>query len=1159
MKSILLVILLSLCVTGFLYGDWERVIGLSDSPVPPEKSVIKSDTLGLFIRTMFFGFTKEDTTVEGKNFQRIEIPGEYKDGDTTRAGKPQIPYIRLLIAVPDSCEFNITVYESDYSLFEDYLFYPIPRIVFRDTAGCTYFEEVFTYDSSFYQKDTLYPGKFYEINSDGYWRDQRILEVFLYPIQFNPKQNLLYFYGGIELRIEYSGIVVENENGLGPFEGIGRETLLNYPGIDQESEREDSAAVHYYTNLLDTNNVADYIIVTHYDFLNNRTARKWINNFAEWRVDHNQFDVGIVKVQDIYTYFPPADSDSLHIPLRDFLIYAYENWKAPSMSDGHFAYCLFVGDWDYVPTKLDTSTYDSELWLIAQEEYYRDLCGGSLDDIMLGRWPVKETELQDLITIAQKTLNYEQSPTLGDWRRRGFLIAGDGFGSNVTRSKPYFTDISYDTLVTRYSQNDSLFREAIDTNLNAGEILSLYFGHGGPAGWWGRHMGGHYDTSRVKQLKNGARLPVVLSASCFTAMFQWDHPFYDSTPPPGFPAATCFGEHFLFNSNGGAVTFWGATGISEILDMPKVLATMLRYQDWILGKGLISLGGYKTYCLLGDPALDLGDYTAYPNLPDLVIRPQGIDISLLLRYPYPTNGDTIPIQAAVWNIGGVAVFNVKVKIAVVEPGNDTVYIDTMRIDTIQPRDSAVVITYWNPAAAQPEYYGEIGDCKFIVTADPNDVIEESWEYNNESLITRKIALYPNKSGWPKKVTGFSQPAIANLDNAYSIEIVYASFDSVYVFDKNGGVFTGWPKYFPGVYGIVLGDINSNGFVEIVAVSPESIKVYNYQGNLLPGWPKAVPASNYRFDGYPSLDISPFPSSKIVVLATKTAFHLRSKAKIFVYSNNGVLQYEDSTTYDTGVEGMGFNLKGASIEDAVSGGGKEIVLSYGYYDSGDTYFYTEVFNDSGSQAVPSYGSNKVISALVDINNDNYADVITGCVDDTIRAYDAENNTLLWKRPTGGPINSSPAVGDINPTPPFPGNEVTFGNDASEIHLRRGVNGDNIRPWWYTTTPNTYVRTSSAIANINGDNYLDIIIGADNGYIYAFKYTKEVISPFPLPLFGQPSSPIIGDIDGDGKSEIIISSYDGYLHIWENRGSSVLPYTLEWPQFHHDYQRTGLYGW
>ncbi len=142
------VLVLCVCLIGILSADWKRVMGSSDTALPPEKEVMKSDTLGVFIRTAVFGFNEQDTTVDNKDFKRIEIPEEPIDWDTTNAGKPQIPYIRLLIAVPDSCDFNITVYESDYTLFENYLIYPIPRIVFEETSGCFCSKEVYTYDAT---------------------------------------------------------------------------------------------------------------------------------------------------------------------------------------------------------------------------------------------------------------------------------------------------------------------------------------------------------------------------------------------------------------------------------------------------------------------------------------------------------------------------------------------------------------------------------------------------------------------------------------------------------------------------------------------------------------------------------------------------------------------------------------------------------------------------------------------------------------------------------------------------------------------------------------------------------------------------------------------------------------------------------------------------
>ncbi|MGB7055946.1 MAG: C25 family peptidase propeptide domain-containing protein, partial [bacterium] len=343
--------ILGIFLISALNADWQRVVGISDEPVPPQKTTIMSDSLGVCIQTVIYGFTEHDTVIDAKDFKRIRIPEEPVLSDTMSAGKPEIPFVRLLIAIPDSASLETKLYNSDHTEYDNYLIYPIPRVVFEDSGGCVCFKEIYTYDTTFFDKDTLYPGVLYELGTDGYWREQRVLEVFLYPIQFNPQQNRMYLHHELDLRIDFSGTVIENTMGLGPFEEIGREVLLNYQGIDREAESVPEPAFHYYSDLRDTNNVADYLIVMGTDFYYNETASYWLEQFAQWRVDHNGFEVGLVKMDDIYTQFDSLAPDSA-AQLRHFLAYAYDHWQAPSMSDDHFAYCLFVGDWDYVPTRL---------------------------------------------------------------------------------------------------------------------------------------------------------------------------------------------------------------------------------------------------------------------------------------------------------------------------------------------------------------------------------------------------------------------------------------------------------------------------------------------------------------------------------------------------------------------------------------------------------------------------------------------------------------------------------------------------------------------------------------------------------------------------------------------------------------------------------------
>lgn len=1155
-------------------SQWVDVLGSSESSVPPSIECMKSDTIEVYINTAIFGFNSTDTTADSKNFKRIEIPNAqiqqvYSTGDTTIIGKPQIPYMSLLLAVPDSATLTISVNESAPTIFENYLLYPVPRIKFTDSSGWMGSYEEYAYDTTFYQNDTLYPDKFYELVEDGHWRDQRVIEVRLFPVQFNPSKKLMYFYDGLDLRIEYSGTIVENTRGLGPFEQLAREVLVNYGGIDNQVTPDSNPDVHYYYNL-DTTNVADYIIVINGNIYVHDPSMIAIEKLADWRVDHNGFEVGIVMVDSVYSQFPQHAPDSA-AQLRDFLAYAYDNWIAPAMPDSHFAYSLFVGDWDYVPVELRCIYYQGTRNWNAYEGYFRDLDSppDNYEDIMLGRLPIKLSgPTAYLSTIVNKIIEYEKSPTTGDWRRRGLLIAGPGdgyslFNGKVTEATPYFADIDYDTLTVRAHMFpiDS-FPKVVDSCLNRGEIITAFYDHGGPYGW-----NYNYGNWYAEDLENGDSLPVILSYACRPAFFHWDHPVND-TIEPNDTIRICFGEVILKNADGGAVAFYGATSpiwISHYNTRP--IKRILQDNYWILGEAVINTTANteeNCFCLLGDPALDIGDYTAYPNLPDLLVRPHGLDI-FIENHPYHTSGDSIPIKAKIWNIGGSKATNVAVKFQVV---NDEMLIhnNTITIDTILPRDTVVVTSYWNTGSTHPNHYGEIGDCEFTVKVDPLDVIDESWEYNNETDTTLYVALYPNQSGWPKKLIVaensypplVAQPEIANIDLSANAEIIFASNDSIYVFTYNGGICFGWPKCFKGVYGLVVGDLNCIGNPEIIAVSAESIKVFTSQGNVLTGWPKQIPGTDtLRLYGYPAIGYIEGTDKRQVIVYASHKDGEAHKSRVLVYDYDGDLLYNFAASDFSTESG-----NGAAISDVNADGNDEIIVSYEYHrkqgaiviDSG----FTEIFNKNGHVRTLEWGSAWQTSALVDLDSpgDGYPEMITGSVTDTLWAYKERTQDTLWKKNTGYEINSSPAVGDIGSTT---GKEVTFGNDDSKIWLKRCSNGNNLITWPYST--DGPVQTSAALARLEGpfDFYVDIVIAANDMWVYGLNDLTSDVSPYPLPLFGKASSPVIGDIDGDSKSETVIASADGYLHVWENVNSNCARNSLEWPQYHHDYQRTGLYGW
>ncbi|OGC39243.1 hypothetical protein A2Y85_08780 [candidate division WOR-3 bacterium RBG_13_43_14] len=1170
----------AMLIMGFAFGatsEWVGVLGSSGSSTPPMIDCTKSDMTAIHINMAFFGFNSTDTTADSKNFVRIEIPNGYlqqvmSNDDSIIVGKPQIPYIKLLLAVPDSATLNVTINESSPQIFDDYLLYPIPRVEFIDSSGWMGSYEEYAYDTSFYETDTMYPDKFYEIVEDGHWRDQRVIEVHLFPVQFNPSKEFMYFYNGFDFRIEYSGTIVQNTRGLGPFEQIAREVLVNYEGIDNQVTPSPTPDFYYYYNL-DTTNIADYIIVINGAIYAHEQSTVYIEKLADWRVDHNGFDVGIVMMDSIYSQFNAHAPDSAAM-LRDFLIYAYENWRAPSMADSHFAYSLFIGDWDYVPIKLAQEYYNGIGYWNAFEGYYRDLSSPTdgFEDIMLGRLPIKLSGPSAFLsTIINKIVDYEGEPTTGDWRRRGLLIAGpgDGYGlfeTKINEAKPFFTNIDYDTLVVDHFVA-ATFPDVVDSCLNRGEIITAFYGHGGPYGW-----NYNYGNWYAESLQNNDSLSVIYSYACRPGFFHWDHPVNDYVYPYD-TLRVCFGEVMLKNPEGGAIAFYGATSpiwISLYNTIP--IRNVLQMNHWSLGESVINTTPNtrsNCFCILGDPALDMGDYTAYPDLPDLMVRPHfgnGNDISIM-NHPYHTSGDSIQINAKIWNIGGEKATNVLVRFEVV--GDEgLICSDTATIDTILPRDTVVVAGYWNTASTHPNHYGEIGDCDFTIKVDPNDNIEESWEYNNQTDTTLNITLYPNEDNWPKKIFVannrfppiVAQPEIVNLDGSGNAEIVFVSNDSVYAFTNSGSNCLGWPKYFPGVYSFVAGDLNCTGNPEIIAVSQESVKVYASNGSILNGWPVCIPGvDTMRLFGFPAIGyIEGTDQYQVVVYAGNKDEGQPHKPKVFVYDYDGDLLY----SFTASDYSVGSYSNGASISDINADGNEEIIVSYEYHrfsnmtwiDSG----YTEIFNKNGHVRTLEWGSVLQTSALVDLDSpaDGYPEMITGSVTDTIWAYKERTQDTLWKSNTGYEIRSSPAVGNIANTT---GNEVSFGNDGNWIWLKKCSDGEDVGDWPYSTEGP--VQTSPALARLEGqfDMFVDIVVAGNDLIVYGTNYGKNDISPYPLPVFHLASSPVIGDIDGDYKSETVIATADGYLHVWENVSSTCTRYLLEWPQYHHDYKRTGLYGW
>jgi hypothetical protein len=350
--------------------------------------------------------------------------------------------------------------------------------------------------------------------------------------------------------------------------------------------------------------------------------------------------VEVVDIQDVYDEF---NHGILHPrALKDFLSYAYHSWRPPAPR-----FVLLVGDasWDakneqhsdeqypaaaYNPAHgtvfagIDATHYGpgtelSHRNLIPTWSYltYDGHAAGDnwvvsvdgdddLPDMAVGRFPV--TEPSDVAAIVEKTIRYQAQPEFGEWRSRmlwitseqpGFLQMSDQL-AEIFAKRGYEPEKVYPPPDAEAGTHDQQrLREALDR----GELLVHFVGHGGRYIWrtgppdWQKHRD-LFNLDDIDKLKPSARLPIIVSMTCYSAPF--DHPSADS-----------IGEKFLRVPGKGAVAVVAASwrnapyrAMSEDVfhELTEGGATLGEAIQKVKRKN-VHHEFLEQYNLLGDPAL----------------------------------------------------------------------------------------------------------------------------------------------------------------------------------------------------------------------------------------------------------------------------------------------------------------------------------------------------------------------------------------------------------------------------------------------------------------------------------------------------------------------------------------------------------------------------
>ncbi len=172
-----------------------------------------------------------------------------------------------------------------------------------------------------------------------------------------------------------------------------------------------------------------------------------------------------------------------------------------------------------------------------------------------------------------------------------------------------------------------------------------------------------------------------------------------------------------------------------------------------------------------------------------------------------------------------------------------------------------------------------------------------------------------------------------------------------------------------------------------------------------------------------------------------------------------------------------------------------------------------------------GRNKISSSplVVDANDDGWPEFFVGGPVMSGLSWDGVP-LPGWPRRGGRPFASSPAFGDISDD--RRGN-IVVGCDDGRVYAFN-VDGEWRRGWPVATGSDVF--STPALADVDGDGRAEVVVGSDDGRVYTIRGDGTVSSVFEVPSrpYVSASPTILGN--GQGRAaDVAIGAWDGGLYL------------------------------
>jgi len=457
-------------------------------------------------------------------------------------------------------------------------------------------------EGSVYENSSFYPSEWYEYRTYSGVKNgmlSTILTIYLYPVRYNPAENIIRYANDFEINVDY-------EKGY-----------VSLPSTD----------------------TYDLLIIA---------PDKWLDELESLRAHKESHGVKtlIMGLNEIYTKYSGKDEqEDIKYAIKD----ALDNYG--------IKYVLLVGNANEIPVRYSYA-YDGEETRFASDLYYADVYDSSSQfsswdtndngyygeydhngqrdevdgypDVYIGRLACSSDT--DVSNAIQKIINYENLASGAEWMNKVVAFAGDTHEDNkgiyegeIIKEKAFSYLTSFEKEYV-FTSDGTLSKATIKEKFNEGGALFNFEGHGNRISW-ATHPPGEFDTwlgfdiTDVASFSNNERTPVVVLSACETGQFD---------------KGTCLAWQLVRKSSGGSIaTFaaaalsWGYTGNYAPSGLSGYMDVLLcknfkigshlgemwgnSISSYIMSQRMDSAIQYKTieeWTLFGDPSLVIGGYSS---------------------------------------------------------------------------------------------------------------------------------------------------------------------------------------------------------------------------------------------------------------------------------------------------------------------------------------------------------------------------------------------------------------------------------------------------------------------------------------------------------------------------------------------------------------------